>query len=294
MLINELGGSTLARRVRRVAGAVLSNAAIEHEIVSTRSMREIRRRAARASDDGFTEIACVGGDGTIGMIANEVADDPIVLSIIPGGTGNILAKHLLIPMALRPALAVAVHSDHVIALDAIDRDGRLHLLNLSMGLSSVAMTDIDGRMKRLLGMAACFISVLSHLARRGPVRFRVSADGVTRTVRAREAMLTNAGFNRTALAPLFSTSRATDGLMELSVFHMGGGRGLLGLLSDVVLKRARLSSRYMLRLHVEESIELSSEPPLPVQADGDRVGDGSVRALVRRSAVRVRVPQAYR
>ncbi|TVQ20011.1 MAG: hypothetical protein EA382_15695 [Spirochaetaceae bacterium] len=293
VLINELGGSALARRIGPITDAVLSDAAIEHEVVSTRSMREIRRRAASARSDGFTEIVCVGGDGTVGMIANEVGDDSIVLSVIPGGTGNILAKHLTIPTQLRPALAVIVQSDRVVAIDAIDRDGRLYLLNLSMGLSSAAMTDIDGRMKRLLGMAAYFLGVLVHLARRGPVQFRVTVDGVTRRVRAREAMLTNAGFSQTALEPLFATSRADDGMIELSVFHMGGGRGLLALLSDVVFKRARLRSRYMLRLIAAESIELSSDPPLPVQADGDRIGDGSVRAVVRRGAVRFRVPDTY-
>ena len=290
VIINRLGGRGFARRAHRVAAEMLSRAGLEHEILATRSMREIRRAAASAAERGFTEITCIGGDGTVGMITNQVAGMDIVISLVPGGTGNILAKHLNVPLRLRAALRIVIASEYVIDLDCIERDNRLHVLNLSMGLSSLAMTDVDGRMKRLLGTTAYFFVVLGHLARRGPARFRVVADGRVRRVRGRELLLTNAGFSKTALAPLFSDSRPDDGRLELSIFHLSGGRGLLGMLYDVVFHGNRYRDRYLQRLHVTESIHISSDPDLPVQADGDGVGVGSVTARLRRAAVRVRVP----
>ncbi len=290
VIINRLGGRGFARRARRVAAEMLNRAGLEHEILATRSMREIRSAAATAAERGFTEITCIGGDGTIGMITNQIAGKDILLSLVPGGTGNILAKHLNVPVRLRAALRVAISSEYVVDLDCIERDGRLHVLNLSMGLSSLAMTDVDGRMKRLLGTAAYFFVVLGHLARRGPARFRVIADGRIRRVRGRELLLTNAGFSKTALAPLFSDSRPDDGRLELSIFHLSGGRGLLGMLYDVVFHGNRYRDRYLQRLYLTDSAEISSDPELPVQADGDGVGAGSVTVRVRRAAVRVRAP----
>ncbi len=290
VIINRLGGRGFARRARRVAAEMLTRAGLEHEILATRSMREIRSAAAAAAGRGFTEITCIGGDGTVGMITNQIAGQDIILSLVPGGTGNILAKHLNVPVRLRAALRIVIASEYLVDLDCIERDGRLHVLNLSMGLSSLAMTDVDGRMKRLLGTAAYFLVVLSHLARRGPAHFRVIADGHVRRVRGREVLLTNAGFRRTALAPLFADSSPDDGRLELSIFHLSGGRGLLGMLYDVVFHNPRYRDRYLQRLYVTDTAEITSDPELPVQADGDGVGVGPVLVRLRRAAVRVRVP----
>ncbi len=290
VIINRLGGRGFARRAHRVASEMLTRAGLEHEILATRSMRKIRGAAASAAERGFTEITCIGGDGTVGMVTNQVTGKDVLLSLVPGGTGNILAKHLNVPLRLRAALRVVIASEHVVDLDCIERDDRLHVLNLSIGLSSLAMTDVDGRMKRLLGTAAYFFVVLGHLARRGPARFCVVADGQVRRVRGRELLLTNAGFSKTALAPLFADSRPDDGRLELSIFHLSGGRGLLGMLYDVVLHTNRYRDRYLQRLYITESLHISSKPELPVQADGDGVGSGSVIVRLRRAAVRVRVP----
>ena len=290
VVINELGGRRFARRVDRVCAEVLGYERIPHHIVSTPSMREISAAVSEAVADGFTEIACVGGDGTVGMVANQIAGSDVVLSIIPGGTGNVLAKHLGIPLLLRAALWVLVASRKVIGLDCIERDDRLHVLNVSMGLSSLAMTDVDGKMKRLYGVAAYFFGVLGHLVRRGPVRFRIVADGRVLRRRGREALLTNAGFRGTALAPLFAGSSPSDGKLELSLFHLSGGRGLLGMVYDIATSSTRYRERYLERISVRHTLELSSDPPLPVQADGDGVGHGSVGVRVRPNALLVRVP----
>jgi diacylglycerol kinase (ATP) len=290
VIINALSGRRYATRARKIATEMLTRAELDHEIVSTRSMRELRRAAATAVGKGFTEIACVGGDGTVGMIANQIADQRIVLSLIPGGTGNILAKHLDVPLRLRAAVRVMIASEYITPLDCIDRNGHLHVLNLSMGLSSLAMTDIDGRMKRMLGAAAYFLLVLMHLVRRGPARFRVVVDGQEYRARGHEVLVTNAGFSKTAIAPCFADSSPHDGRLELSIFHVSGGRGLLSMLIDLLFQRSVHRDRYLQRIYATESIELSSEPPLPFQADGDPIGEGPVAARIRPAVLRVRVP----
>jgi diacylglycerol kinase (ATP) len=293
VIINVLGGRRLASRARKVAAEMLNRAELDHEIIYSKSMREIRRAAATAAGRGFTEIVCVGGDGTVGTIANQIAGQRIILSLIPGGTGNILAKHLDIPLRLRAAMRVMIASEYITPLDCIDRGGHLHVLNLSMGLSSLAMTDIDGKMKRMLGAAAYFLLVLTHLVRRGPARFRIVVDGQMYHARGHEVLVTNAGFRKTAIAPAFAESNPHDGRLEISIFHVSGGRGLLGMLIDMLFQRSVHRDRYLQRLYASESIELSSKPQLPVQADGDPVGDGRVMVRIRPDVLRVRVPDPH-
>ena len=64
------------------------------------------------------------------------------------------------------------------------------------------------------------------------------------------------------------------------------------MIRDVLRHAPVLADRYMVRLPVRESVSITSEPPLPVQADGDPVGFGSTTARVRRNAVLVRAPRS--
>lgn len=280
----------MTRRVRRVAGAMMSEASIRHEIVATRSMRLLRRRAANASKAGFTEVACAGGDGTVSLVAQALGDTRIPIGVIPCGTGNILAKHLGIPLLLRPAVRALIDSDRTVAIDAIGHPGGLSILNLSMGVSSLTMADVDSRMKRVFGTAIYVAGVLLYLVRRNPAHFHLTVDGEEHRFRGREVLLSNAGFRRTAVETFFSDSDPGDGVMECSVFLAGGLKGAFAMIRDVMRHRTLLEHLYMVRLKVHDSIVLRSDPPLPIQADGDQIGFGTIEALVRRREIVVRAP----
>lgn len=290
VIINARGGKTIARRVRRIIATTLSRAGLRHEIFVPSSPRRARRLAASAARRGFTEIVCAGGDGTISLVAESIQADPLPLSLVPRGTGNVLAKYLGIPLRLRPALELIVEEAPPAPLDAIGRTDGLSLLNLSIGLSSLTMSDVDTRMKRVFGTATYVFGVLLYLIRRNPARFRIVADGREYRFRGREVLLSNAGFRRTAIETFFADSRPDDGVIECSIFLAGGLSGAFAMISDVLEGRPTRSRRYMERVLVRESISIESEPPLPIQADGDPVGFGATSAGVRRHALAVRAP----
>lgn len=291
IIMNARSGGRLAGRVRRVATALFDRAGIPHEIVVTRRVRTLRRHLANAAERGFTEIVCAGGDGTISLVAQHIRDRTIPISIIPAGTGNILAKHLGIPLLLRPAIRLIIESPHLVALDAIERPDGLSVLNLSVGLSSLTMADVDTRAKRVFGTATYVAGILLYLLRRNPARFTITVDGVTRRFRAREVLIANAGFRRTAVETFFRDSDPDDGILECSVFLASGLRGMLAVVGDVLAHTTDREDRYLVRIPVHREITIESNPELPVQADGDPVGFGTVHARVRRRAILVRAPE---
>lgn len=290
VIINARGGKTIARRVSRIVAGILRRAGLRHEIVVPASVRRVRRIAAGAAKRGFTEIVCAGGDGTLSLVAQAMQADPLPLSLVPRGTGNVLAKYLGIPLRLRPALELVVGEAPTVELDAIVREDGLSVLNLSIGLSSLTMSDVDTATKRVFGTATYFFGVLLYLIRRNPARFRVLADGHEYRVRGREVLIANAGFRRTAIETFFADSRPDDGVIECSIFLAGGLSGAFAMLADVLAGRPVRSRRYLKRILVRESISIESDPPLPVQADGDPVGFGATSAGVRRRALAVRAP----
>ncbi|MFF0492807.1 diacylglycerol kinase family protein [Nocardia sp. NPDC004068] len=54
-------------------------------------------RAALTGDDPPDAVACAGGDGLICITLQALADNEVPLGLIPGGTGNDLARELAIP-----------------------------------------------------------------------------------------------------------------------------------------------------------------------------------------------------
>jgi YegS/Rv2252/BmrU family lipid kinase len=74
------------------------------EIIHTEYAGHATQLAAKAVQDNVFMVVAVGGDGTINEIARSLIHTDTVLGIIPGGSGNGLARHLQIPMETEQAL----------------------------------------------------------------------------------------------------------------------------------------------------------------------------------------------
>ena len=288
IICNKRHERVRARRAVRIVTRRLRAVEIEFDLVYTRKLSEIKSAAGSAGVGGFSEILCVGGDGTLNLIANEIAGSSVVLSVIPGGTGNILARYLNVPGAIRRALGLVVREAPVIDLDVIKRGSRCSLLNVSAGASSLTMTYVDDRMKRVLGIAAYGLQLLKHLLLRSPTAFSLRLDGAPVHARAHEVIVCNTGFPGTPLASLFRSSTPDDGWLECYAFKFDGLPSILALLHDLMTSTALRSAAYLKRWEFRESFHLESDPPLPVQSDGDRLGSGTMDLAINPSALRVR------
>ena len=73
--------------------------------------------AAQAIENEYTTVIIAGGDGTINEVGSKLAGTKVRLGIIPGGSGNGLARHLKIP--LTPLGAIHnLNKNKVLAIDA--------------------------------------------------------------------------------------------------------------------------------------------------------------------------------
>ena len=121
-----------------------------------------RRSAARRANKAPTLVIAAGGDGTLVGVANGLVHSPVPLGILPLGTGNDLARALLIPLKLDEAMELLV-SDHVVMeIDALQVGERYFFSNVSVGISPKMMKDTKSADKKRFGRLAYALAMIKR------------------------------------------------------------------------------------------------------------------------------------
>ena len=76
----------------------------DYEIRLTEHAGHAVALAQAAAADGFRVVAAIGGDGTVNEVGRGLLGTATALGIVPQGSGNGLARHLKVPLALPAAL----------------------------------------------------------------------------------------------------------------------------------------------------------------------------------------------
>ncbi len=85
---------------------VLAQQGIEAKLVATHGPGTAGMQARREIEDGCDLIIAAGGDGTINEVANGILHTRVPLAILPGGTANVLAREMRLPVHLERAAAI--------------------------------------------------------------------------------------------------------------------------------------------------------------------------------------------
>ena len=158
-------------RMRR-EGLELVNAPTEGPGHATEIVRAFLARGAEV-------VAVCGGDGTVSEAACGIAGTEVPLAILPGGTSNVLARELEIPIDLDRAagLLTAGRRKPVRLFTANDRP---FLLWAGVGFDARVMARAHPWWKRRLGRVGIGLTALSEFARYEFPRLEVSVDGEAR------------------------------------------------------------------------------------------------------------------
>ncbi|MGA2986012.1 MAG: diacylglycerol kinase family protein [Terriglobia bacterium] len=100
LIYNPVAGRRPGRREREVreAAGVLRQAGMEIELAPTARPAMAHELAQAAVEKGVDVVLACGGDGTLNEVINGLAPSRVPLGILPGGTANILAHELGLPL----------------------------------------------------------------------------------------------------------------------------------------------------------------------------------------------------
>jgi diacylglycerol kinase (ATP) len=292
VVLNPSSGRGRADEAERAIRLALDEAGAIAEIRRTGGVDDAHDWAAGAAAEGFDFVLAAGGDGTVTAVAHGLlqSDSPIPLGVVPMGTGNGLARVLLLPMDTASTVA-ALALGTVSALDVVEVVQPVRstaLLFLGAGLDADINRDADARAKARFGFLAYVGATARNLVRLRPHRVTIVLDGVRHEVRAHTVSMFNAGRLVLSGVPIGPDTDPHDGLLDVAVLRSSN---FWRALSGVVRLVTRAGSRALLdRAH---EVRIDAHPPLPVHLDGDVVGTTPLVARVRRRALPVIVAENY-
>jgi YegS/Rv2252/BmrU family lipid kinase len=294
LIVNPAAGGGKAGRIAAAVEATLHGHGFAVRRVDTRDIAHAREIGLEAAGAGEV-VAVLGGDGTIGALADVLRGIPgAVLGVLPGGRGNDLARTLGISDDAVQACATlaagqvrAVDLGVVLDLDS-DADGRAFVGIASAGFDSDA-NRIANEAPAWLGGLVYAYGALRALVSWKPARFEIELDppGERHSFRGYSIALANskAYGGGMRLAP---DALLDDGLLEVIISEHVGKLSFLRNLPKVFKgSHVELPSVRVLRA---AEVAISAERPFTLYGDGDPIGELPLSLRAQRGAVAMLVP----
>ena len=254
--------------------------------------------ASQAAAAGHDLVFAIGGDGTLGEVANGLVGTETAMAPLPAGTANSFAKELQMPLPnwfnrnklLQTADSLANGCIHRMDLGYTYHpggDGRYWLLWAGTGADGYLVDQLEPRPKwsKTLGIFGYFLQGLSVAPRFPAMKATVTIDDVTFEDYYTLILVSNCRLYGGGEVLLSPQAKLDDGLFEVWLFQ---GRGPAQVMNQIVqAKLGRFPDAMMVN---GRYITIYTDPIFPCQTDGDKAGYTPLRCEIKPGALRLLVP----
>ena len=105
-IMNPISGTSAKKDIPYLIEELLDKEQFDYSIRETEYAGHAYEIAKESKEQGIDIVVAVGGDGTVNEVGRALVHSNTALGIIPTGSGNGLARHLLIPMKIKGAIQV--------------------------------------------------------------------------------------------------------------------------------------------------------------------------------------------
>jgi diacylglycerol kinase (ATP) len=188
---------------------------------------------------GKTDLVAVyGGDGCVTAVASALHGTNIPIAIIPGGTANVMAKELDIPLDTVDALSLMANGNNqIIKVDMGLANGTPFLLRINLGIMADMVTDADRELKNSIGQLAYGVTAVKTVNAAKSVNYELTIDGERITAAGVSLTVTNSGnigIGDYALQPGISI---TDGLLDVILMKENSLSSILKIAGSALLQQ---------------------------------------------------------
>ena len=258
------------------------------KINSTRKQGDAANFTAEAVKNNTDAVVVYGGDGTVMEAAGALMNTDTPLYILPGGTANILAKELQIPLVLDQALRLL--SDHTTKIRRIDMgtvNGQPFILRVNSGVLADMIIETDPVAKMNFGQLAYSLSAIQQFANSTFTEYTITMDdkvekisGSTLTV----ANTGNIGLSGVSFTPGISVN---DGFLDIFVLRANKMGSLAGVITEAIMNRAVHDQLAHWRV---KKARIEMQPSQAVLRDDVLLKDTKLDVAVVPSAISIAAP----
>ncbi|HXR44062.1 MAG TPA: diacylglycerol kinase family protein [Pseudolysinimonas sp.] len=264
-----------------------------------------------AVEAGAAMVIAAGGDGTVRAVAEVLRGTDVSLSLLPSGTGNLLARNLKLTLndtahSLRTAFTGGERSIDVAGIDLRREDDSVDshafLVMAGAGLDAKIMSNTDDELKKRVGWLAYAGALVRVLRDKSQLRLQYKLDQHrNRSERAQAIIVGNCG-SLPANIMLLPDAAVDDGLLDLIVVKPESVRGWLAVIFKIfwengVVKPTRIGARMnelqtdSVEMRQGRSLTVRLSRPEIVELDGDPFGEiVGCRIAVEPGALTIKVP----
>lgn len=291
IVLNPVAGLTDAENARGIISRFCSEHNWDLTLHETQKREDVSQVVRDALKNGVDMVIAAGGDGTVSEVVSGMLNSNIPMGILPAGTGNALARDVGIPIDINSALALLDGENEIRAIDVMEVNAcKYYALNVSVGVSSMTMRSTRRKEKRRFGMLAYLYRSIGAIQAADLYRFEVSVDGIPVRFMASELMIANSkllGFQPQMEGIQVDPS---DGRLDLFIIRAKSIRSYLSLLVRSFIPGSLYGDPKLHYLKASEAIRITTKTPLPVQADGEVIGNTPVDVRLIPGALRLIVP----
>lgn len=268
-IINLISGTSDKAAIPGLIDQYLDKTQFEYEIAVTQYAGHASEIAAKAKDDGVDVVVAIGGDGTVNEVARAIVHSSTALGIIPCGSGNGLARHLLLPLNVRKAIEV-INRCEIRQLDYGIINDYPFFCTCGMGFDAFVSMKFAEAGKR--GPITYVENVLREGLKYKPETYTIEDDNGTLQYKAFLISCANASQygNNAYIAPQASMS---DGLMDVIIMEpfdvFEAPQISIEMFSKTLDKNSKIKTFRTRHLHIHR------DKPGVIHYDGDPVMTGA-------------------
>lgn len=280
--MNPISGTQNKAGIPELIERTLDHEQFSYELRLTEHAGHASEIANEAKEQGVDIVVAIGGDGTVNEVARAIVHSNTALGIMPCGSGNGLARHLLLPMNLKKSIEI-LNRCEIHELDYGIINGHAFFCTCGMGFDAFVSQKFAEAGKR--GPITYVENVLREGLKYKPETYEIQDEQGTTRAKAFLISCANASQygNNAYIAPQASMS---DGLLDVIIMEpfdvLEAPQISIEMFNKTLDKNSKIKTFKCQRLHIHR------KQPGFIHFDGDPVmTDADVDIELKPKGIRV-------
>lgn len=267
-IVNPVSGNGRGKHIWGQVKRILDERKIPYQVRVTQHQGHAIQLAEEAlTQVGLQAVIAVGGDGTLHEVGNILTGKQLPLGYIPAGTGNDFATAEKIPSHPVEALE-RILKHQVRAIDTARVGKKVIICSTGMGFDAQVTQYVNGSsLKKWLGKLSYFVGAFRTFFRFRPAQFILHIDEEAFTYHHVWLTAVSNIPNYGGGMKINPHAIHDDGILQVCCVHQISRFELLRMFPTVY--SGRHIDHPSVALHQGSKIMIETNPPLPVQIDGE-------------------------